>query len=263
MTKRLFKLLTIISFFSACMLKSHAQVIYPFGNASYLGFGFGQGTTRTTTQSTSPNGSNGEYYCKSKLLAFRWGFSHLGGGKKSVHFGYYFAGMIGASPSKFYIIPTNSGIKDPTWQTDLNVLAEFKLGLQAAYMHKKSNSIVGLRYFNCYAADALRSAYGNKDDGATLGLFYGGERLGVDMNYTSAKIPGILVDSKAWTYYQIDTRYKVGNWDDGDMTWYVGLRYEYSVLKDPHSFLNLDGTHTAHPTSWMLTLGTTTGKKKK
>jgi hypothetical protein len=88
-----------------------------------------------------------------------------------------------------------------------------------------------LRYFNWYNAGGLRAYHGNSDDPAAVGVGVAWKRLGVDVDYGTDAIPGVLVAARDWDLLRIEARYKVSIWDDGRMSWMAGLRYEGGFLQ--------------------------------
>ncbi len=232
------------------------QINNPFGNGSYLGLGYGFGSTLGKSTLAQPNINNdqGEYFCKTRDWGMDFAFSPIGGKDQSgLKFGFYFAGTLGGSNSSYYVIDPNYLDRTKYWKEGFEALINLKLGLQTAYYIKEKQTLIGLRYFNCYAGDALRASYSNSDDAAVLGLFFANDRIGLDLNFASQKIPGFLVNSEAWNYLQFNSRFKLTNGDDFAL--YAGLRYEHSVLQSEKSLLIIDGTQKATCNSFFLTVG--------
>lgn len=239
------------------------MVISPFGNSSYLGLGYGFGSTLCTSVLDQPNANNdkGEFYCKVRNYAMNFAFSEfLGRDATGIHVGYYLGGTLGGSSSEWYIINPNYLDKTKYWQSDFNILAELRLGLQIAYYLKEKDIIAGCRYYNCYSADAMRSSYGNADDAAVIGVFFANNTIGFDLNYATDNTPGIMVKSEMWDYLQCDLRYKI---IDEETALYAGVRFEKSWLMDSRSFLNLAGHQSATVNSVLLTVGIALNKKHK
>lgn len=235
---------------------ANCQVKNPFGNGSYLGLGYGFGSTlcKSTLEQPNANNDQGEYFCKTRDWGMDFAFSPIGGKDQSgLKFGIYFAGSLGGSNSSYYLIDPNYLDRTKYWKEGFEALINLKLGLQTAYYIKEKQTLIGLRYFNCYAGDALRASYSNSDDAAVLGLFFANDRIGLDLNFASRKIPGFLVNSEAWNYLQFNSRFRLTNGDDFAL--YAGLRYEHSVLQSEKSLLILAGNQKATANSLFFTLG--------
>jgi hypothetical protein len=106
----------------------------------------------------------------------------------------------------------------------------------------------------------MRSSYGNADDAAVLGFFFANNRIGLDLNYASDKIPGVLVKSDVWDYLQCNLRFRLTN---GEFALYAGLRYEHSILQTDRSSLNLDGHQKATVNSLLFTIGLAVNSVKR
>lgn len=242
----------LLSIFIVC-LSSFGQVS-PLHYRNFMGLGYGKGVTRCI--STLSNGNTEEYYCKTNDYLYTFNINTLSHSDKSgFKFGIYLDGTIGFSVSDWYI--RNGPNPDITWQNDFGVLMNCNLGLQAGYYFKDANMVLGLRYFNNYNADQIRSGYGNADDPASIGLFFTKNSLDADFSYGSDKIPGLLVRSPVADILRFNCRYNIPrkNFEDGDALMCVGLRYEYNRFLENDSFINLSGIDKAKGYSIWFVIG--------
>lgn len=243
----------------AISLVCEAQNIESIKNRNYMALGAGKGYTHCYSLLSSPNAYNStkeEYYCKTKDFAFEFLMNPLSGSKETgFKFGYYFGTTLGVSFSKYFIRYSLEHPKE--WYDSFNVLMNFNLGIQCAYYFQESNTVIGLRYFNNYNVDELRSGYGNSDDPATLGIFITRNRCDADISYGSDKIPGILTRSAVWDIVRSNFKYALPrkNYESGDLLMYIGFRLEHSILKMTDTFMNLNGADEADTNSGLLTIG--------
>jgi hypothetical protein len=219
--------------FAAFALLASAPAQAQFGkSSSHLGLmgGWGAGSGNATDQSS--------LYSQGTLdtQGVPWGIVfNLGGDSMSDGLGWggFFSGTVGGMNEKFRrsnLGPGNSN-QDGVWAEEFDLIGDFRLGLSANYRLSSQELVLKVRYFNWYNAGGLRAFHGNSDDPASLGLGAAWKRLGLDVDYGSDGIPGVLVAARDWSLLRIEARYKLAIWDDGRMMWLGGLRYEGGFLQ--------------------------------
>ena len=165
-----------------------------------------------------------------KNVPFSLNFHFNSIGNKRVNFGAYGTFMAGAGSSKEKY--TSKG--RTTYAGNIYPAIAVKLGPQLNYINKDTNFVIGIRYFNWYMDDGLRSPASIDDDGAAIGVYVANKQYGLDINFAPKNLPGILVYNDC-NLLQIEFRYKFKkNLKNPKISRIVGLRYEYStyVLKE-------------------------------
>jgi hypothetical protein len=221
----------LLSVFS-CLPAAHAQFNSedPFAPVN-TGFLYSRGLANSTLYYEQiPD--YGSYYTKARGLAMTANFqgSLTKFMEEKVSIGYYGGFTLGASRSYYQVQYYNK--KDNPVYDALDFLGDMRLGLQAGYHLKEEKLGFGIRYFNMYGGESLRSTInGNADDGAVIGLFANYKKLGADFSLAPKGFPGILVHN-VYNYCQAELRYKFGSWDDGNYAFYAGTRYDHTFLAD-------------------------------
>ncbi len=212
-----------------------------------LGFGYGAGYTSCIT--TPLNSDKNEYLCTSNDFIYTFNINSRPFSKKSgFKVGVYFDGTLGLSFSKWYyrnLTPTSEIV----WQNNYGVLINFNLGFQGGYYFHEQNFVIGLRYFNNYNHDQIRSSYGNADDPSSLGVFFTKNNFNGDVSYGNDKIPGVLTRSPVTSILRFNFSYNIvfKNHKEGNPIMYVGLRFENNffnknyIIKNQGDHLKING----------------------
>lgn len=243
----------VLSTFSYSVMAQYGNGIF------YLALGYGKGNLKGTevlNVATPFSNNTGEFVVKANTFAMTSVFCSYGK-RKGFNLGYYLGCTLGGTSSRYYYIRSIYLAKDKVWTTDFNFYGDLRLGLQACYKFEKRKALFGIRYFNDWNGDGLRTYYGNSDDAAVIGVFAGFKKIGLDINYATDKTPGVLVKSDTWDFLQCEFRWKFGSWDDQNYAWMIALRYEYSVLRD-RDFYNdgrIIGTQDARAHSLLISIG--------
>jgi hypothetical protein len=235
-------LLTAI-LFAAMTLLASAPARAQYGSESHVGLMLGVGSGGGPAVDQSSLYTQGTVDTRGTA----WGmvFKLEGSSDKDgLGFGYMFAGTLGGINEKSKLADLGPGYSayDGVWGDDFDLIGDMRLGVSANYRVASRELLLKLRYFNWYNAGGLRAFHGNKDDPAALGLAASWKRLGVDLDYGSDKIPGVLVSARDWSLLRLEARYKVSIWDEGKMSWLAGLRYEGGFLQRGASATSPDTT---------------------
>ncbi len=231
---------------------------YENSRTFYLALGYGFGNLNGTESLTNPtiySNNTGEFKVRSRSFAMSTIYSGYGK-SNGIHLGIYSGATIGGAISKRYYIRSYNLNKDKVWVEEFNFLGDLRLGIQTTYRINEKKAFVGIRYFNNWNGDGLRTYYGNSDDAATIGCFGAFKNISLDIHYASDKIPGFLVDSHVWDFIQTELRCKLANWNDGNYSCLLTFRYEYSILKDRVLYYNGPiGNQKANANAFMISIG--------
>lgn len=231
-TRTVPRALLLSLFFAAVALFASAPAQAQYGPQSHVGLmsGYGWGSGPAADQSALDTQGTLD------TRAIPWGMVfNLGGDSDKDGFGWggFFSGTLGGSTQKFRRsgLGPGSSNTDGVWTSDFDLMGDLRLGLSLSYRSSASQLLVRLRYFNWYNAGGLRAFHGNSDDPASLGLGVAWRKLGLDVDYGTDGIPGLLVEARDWSLLRVEGRYKLAIWDDGQMVWLGGLRYEGGFLQ--------------------------------
>lgn len=204
-------------------------------SSSYIGAMFGVESAKGPAWDQGGY-TQGTFEEKGKPLAMTFQLCNSSG-KKGLHLGYYLAGTIGGVKSKFMRDDLGGGLthQNGVWTEEFDIIADFRLGLALNYELPKQNMMATFRYFNWYNAGGVRAYYDNSDDAAALALGLSWKYFSAVYSYASDKIPGVLVNSDAWTYQQIEFRARAKEWKEDKMVMSLGLRFENSRLNINHN----------------------------
>lgn len=248
------KILTLLLF----LLLKNSFSQFENSRTFYLALGGGVGKLKGTESLANPSiysNNTGEFQVKSRSFAMSTIYTSYGE-SNGFHLGIYAGATLGGAISERYYIRSYLLNKEKVWVEDFNFLGDLRLGAQAIYRLNDQKAFVGIRYFNNWNGDGMRTYYGNNDDAAMIGCFGALKNISLDLQFGSDKIPGFLVDSYVWDFLQAELRWKLGNWDDGNYSWLLIFRYEYSILKD--RVLNYNGpigTQNARANALMISIG--------
>lgn len=221
--------------FAALALFAGTQAQAQYTGSSHVGLMLGMGAGSGPAWDESSLYTQGTYDSKGTALGMV--FALEGGNdptKDGFGFSYYFTGTLGGINERVKYANLGPGYSayDGVWGSDFDLIGDLRLGIAGTYRIVNKELLFSLRYFNWYNAGGLRAIHGNSDDPAALGVGVAWRRLGVDVDYGSDAIPGLLVASRAWSLLRIEARYKLSFWDEGKMSWLAGLRYEGSFLQE-------------------------------
>lgn len=211
----------------------HDPALAPHYIRTYVGAAGGFGRLLIHEQLTNPNSySANEGECSVKQRVWAMSSQFATGTPEAGRFGLsaFFRLDIGGAPSKWYWQRAVNPPAPPAEQKDFNLFLYMRMGIGFARSFN-DHMMIGIRYYNSYNADAMRATYSNADDAASLGVYGCYDRLSFNIGYSDDNIPGILVNSSAWSFMQADLRYHMGNWDEDRLGWYIGLDYEKSFLQ--------------------------------
>lgn len=153
-------------------------------------------------------------------------------GKPGLNIGAFGSFMAGAGKSRY---TSNSPFNNDNNTSALNPSIAVRLGPQVNYLSTDTNFVFGIRYFNWYIDDGLRTYYNIPDDGAALGIYFANKKFALDINYAPKNLPGILVDNNC-NHFQVELRYKpLKNLKNTKISRIFGLRYEYSNYVRPNN----------------------------
>lgn len=171
-------------------------------------YGFGKSEGPAIDQSSLYG--QGTYHTKTRPLAFTFNFTTVTH-KKGLHLGPVFSFALGGSMDRFMAENLGGGWSnsDGVWRKDFGAFIDWKIGLSLNYTLPKAKTTFGIRYFNWYQGNCFGATYNNSDDAAAIGAHVNWQRFGITYSYGSAKIPGILVDSKGWNSSEVELRYQL------------------------------------------------------
>lgn len=220
------KLFLIISYL-ICSFNVFGQ--YNGGQNFYLGFLAGKGVMHGKESLVGgPNPTNDYATYEAKTTPFAMTALFETHGTKKINLGTYMGATIGAGNTKYFYDIKNTTLDGPGESFDF--LLDMRIGLQLTHASDNNEYFFGLRYFNWYNGDALRSQYTNADDAAAIGLFGGYKNWGIDLNIAPKHLPGFLVRNE-FNYGQLEIRYKGASFDNNNYALFLGTRIEISSYK--------------------------------
>jgi hypothetical protein len=225
------KLFLII--FCACTITSFAQ--YNDGSVFYLGLQAGRGSL-SGTESVVAGPNITADYAQFDLTYNPWAMTTVFSrhGTNKINLGWYLGATLGSGTTKYIYNYTAAPLNAE--QQEFNLLVDLRFGLQLTHANDDLKYYVGIRYFNWYNGDGIRSYYTNADDGAAIGLLAGYKDFGIDLNFAPSNFPGVLVANEL-DYGQLELRYKSNiTFGDDDYALIFGGRADISIINERETF---------------------------